>query len=61
MKRKPCKEGYKIALELSKVDLSKFECTHRCYACVFWTSFCNASIVKNLIQKSQDYINLHIE
>ena len=49
---KPCKDGVRIALELSKVNLENFTCKQQCYNCIFWTTYCNANIVKSIIEKS---------
>ncbi len=58
---KPCKEGYEIAKELSKIDLSKIVCKQKCYNCLFWNDYCMANMIKNIIQKSNRYIENHKE
>ena len=58
---KSCKEGIKIAEQLSKVDLDKFICSYQCYKCIYWNDYCMANLVKSIIQKSNKYLENHKE
>ena len=57
---KQCKEGLIIAEELSRLDLSKFTCNRSCYKCIYWgDNYCQANLVKGIIQKSKTYLESH--
>ena len=58
---KPCKDGVRIALELSKVNLQNFTCDKQCYKCIYWNDYCMASVVRAIIVKSNNYLNNHKE
>lgn len=57
---KPCKDGVNIAKELSKVNLNNFTCNRECYRCLYWgDNYCQANIIKSIIEKSNRYLENH--
>lgn len=59
---KPCKDGYEACKELARINLNKLTCDKQCYKCIYWgENYCQINIVKTVVKKSQDYINLHKE